>query len=57
MKNLTKVYPTGVVTLDASQFPEIRQETIDREIRSFGPFAAAVKRLNEYEETYKNGKH
>ena len=50
-KRFTKKYPaTGIITLDAAAFPEISQETIDREIRSFEPFSMAVKRLAEHED-------
>ena len=52
---LTKTYPNGAATLDAEQFPQYRQDTIDREIRSFEPFAETVKRLAEYEKTELKG--
>ena len=50
MSRLTKVYPNGNVTLDASQFPPIAQEVIDSEINNSVPFTAAVKKLKEFED-------
>lgn len=50
MSRLTKVYPNGNVTLDASQFPPMSQETIDGEIRNSIAFSEAVKRLAKYED-------
>lgn len=48
-KRLTKVYPDGTVTLDASQFT-VRQEVIDSNIRNSEPIKAAVERLKELED-------
>lgn len=52
MERLTKIYDNGFVTLDATQFAPVSQDTLDGNIRAFKPFAAAVKRLAEYEDTY-----
>lgn len=51
MKRLTKRYPNGNVTLDAEQFG-IDQNTLDVEINSSEPIAAAVKRLAEFEDVF-----
>lgn len=50
MDRLTKTYPSGYVTLDASQFPSVKQEVIDSEINSSIAFATAVKKLAKYED-------
>lgn len=50
MSRLTKMYPNGSRTLDASQFPPMAQETIDSEIRNSIAFSEAVKRLAKYED-------
>ncbi len=47
---LTKKYSNGFVTLDATKFPPVTQETIDREIRNFEPARVAVEKLHEYEQ-------
>lgn len=52
---LTKKYNNGFVTLDTAQFAPVSQETMDVNIRAFEPFAAAVKRLAEYEDAEKQG--
>lgn len=49
MKRLTKKYPNGFITLDASAFPQT-QETIDCEIRNHDFVKAAVEKLYEHEE-------
>lgn len=54
MKRLTKRYPNGNVTLDAEQFG-IDQNTLDGEINSSEPIAAAVKRLAEFENAEEKG--
>ena len=46
---LTKVYPSGAVTVDAAQFG-IDQNVIDSNIRNSEPIKAAVKRLSELED-------
>lgn len=55
MNRLTKSYPNGFVTLDASQFPPIDQAVLDSEIRNSEPIRAAVERLAEYEDAEKKG--
>lgn len=50
MKRLTKTYPSGYVTLDASHFPPYTQDTLDREINAFEPFRIVVEKLKEYED-------
>lgn len=50
MSRLTKVYPNGNVTLDASQFPPLAQEVIDSEINNSIAFSEAVKKLAKYED-------
>ena len=50
MSRLTKSYPNGFITLDASQFPPIAQEVLDIEIKNSPPFMAAVKELKKYED-------
>ena len=50
MSRLTKVYPNGNITLDASQFPSVTQETIDSEINKSIVFSEAVKKLVKYED-------
>ena len=50
MEKLTKVYPNGIITLNAEHFGGIFQETIDREIYAFDPFKLCVIRLHEMEE-------
>lgn len=47
---LTKKYNNGFVTLDATKFPPVTQETIDREIRNFEPVKIAIEKLYEYEQ-------
>ncbi len=54
-KRLTKIYDNGFVTLDAAMFPPVAQETIDRNISAFEPFAVAVERLAEYEDAEEKG--
>lgn len=49
MSRLTKVYPNGFITLDASKFPPIDQNALDSEIRNSLPFSETVKKLNQYE--------
>ena len=49
MEKLTKVYPNGIITLNAEYFGGIFQETIDREIYAFDPFKLCVIRLHEME--------
>lgn len=55
MTRLTKAYPNGFVTLDASQFPPIDQTVLDSEIRNSEPIRAAVERLAEYEDAEEKG--
>lgn len=50
MNRLTKVYPSGYVTLDASHFPPYSQDTLDREMNAFEPFRIAVEALKKYED-------
>lgn len=47
---LTKKYSNGFVTLDATKFSPVAQETIDREIKNFEPMKKAVEKLYEYEQ-------
>lgn len=55
MSRLTKVYGNGTVTLDASLFPPIDQNTLDSEIKNSEPFTAAVAKLAEIEDSEENG--
>lgn len=48
-QRLTKQYPNGNITLDASQL-SVNQEILDLEIKCNDPFKAAVERLYEYED-------
>ncbi len=48
MSRLTKVYPNGNVTLDASQFPPIAQNVLDSEIVNSEPIKAAIPRYFIY---------
>ena len=47
---LTKKYSNGFVTLDATKFSPVTQETIDREVRNFEPVKVAIEKLYEYEQ-------
>lgn len=49
MSRLTKMYPNGSWTIDASKFPPIDQTVLDSEIRNSIVFSEAVKRLAKYE--------
>lgn len=46
---LTKKYSNGFVTLDATKFSPVTQETIDREVRNFEPVKVAIEKLYECE--------
>lgn len=47
---LTKKYSNGFVTLDATKFSPVTQETIDREVRNFEPVKVAIEKLYECEQ-------
>ena len=49
MKRLTKKYSNGKITLNGEAL-NVNQETIDRELNAFEPFATVVEKLYEYEE-------
>ena len=55
MNRLTKAYPNGFVTLDASKFPPIDQTVLDSEIRNSEPIRIAVERLAKYEDAEEKG--
>lgn len=55
MNRLTKMYPSGKITLESAFFLPIHQSVIDSEIRNSVPFTVAVERLKEYEDRDCNG--
>lgn len=50
MDRLTRRTDGGRVLLNRGMFPEYAEETLQREMSAFPPFAAIVERLCEYED-------
>ncbi len=48
MESITKVYKSGMVTLDANKF-NVSQEVIDSEIRNCEPIRKAIEKLKWFE--------
>ncbi|MGN0181643.1 MAG: hypothetical protein ACI4TH_03300 [Candidatus Ornithomonoglobus sp.] len=55
MDRLTRRTEGGRILLNRSMFPEYAEETLQREIAAFPPFAQVLERLCEYEDTSGNG--
>ncbi len=51
MERLTRRSSSGKILLNRSMFPEYAEETLNREVAAFGPFAQVLERLCEYEDT------
>ncbi|MDD6763383.1 MAG: hypothetical protein PUD92_07145 [Clostridiales bacterium] len=51
MDRLTRRTEGGRILLNRSMFPEYAEETLQREIAAFPPFAQVLERLCEYEDT------
>lgn len=49
MESITKVYKSGMVTLDANKF-NVSQEVIDSEIRNCEPIRKAIENLKWFED-------
>lgn len=49
MSRLTKVFPSGFVSLDAAQFPFMTQNEIDDEVKNSPLLSTVIKELRKYE--------